>query len=499
MPGGGVAPDPDSTPVIDAKAYLWRAEPAGSAGHPVFFEELHLHVGGQAASHLASIVGPFVLADLPVVMWFPDVLPDPTDPLLRLATALVVDTRLVAPGSAAMGHSYRTLLELANHQPVVDLSWVRLQPWRELLAGLFEPEHSRRFLQGVRSAPVTGKPGPRHILGGWLMAQLDLRARELVLTDSKHVDMTLEASYHGEEGKFQVERDGGARAVWANASLSSGMSHSQALPLPDDSLTSALSAAISNLRADRVWERALAAAAALGVLTVRVLPVNREMVVTDDLPGAFAREVISAFVQRPGEEFDIALSGGETARACYERLAVDGAQEIDWLVVNFFWGTSCCVPPNHPDSNELLGRQALLERVGAANAVYPMRCDEGLDAYQLRLGEIGQLDIVHLGLGADGHTAGLFPGSKALDADPGQLVTFSEDPNGADQTPADDAHLRRHRQSQVGHFHRCRGGPSDRYGGSGGRRGFARRPRPGRARPLAGQPRTPPPGQPVSN
>jgi glucose-6-phosphate dehydrogenase assembly protein OpcA len=256
-------PDPDRTPVIDAKAVLWRAEPTASEGHPVFFEELHLHVGGQAASHLASIVGPFVLADLPVVMWFPDVLPDPVDPLLRLASVLVVDTRDMVPDSAAIGHSYRTLLELANHQPVVDLSWVRLQPWRELLAGLFEPEHSRPFEQCVCSAKVSGKPGPRHILGGWLMAQLDLRARELVLADSKHVDITLEAVCQGEQGKFEVRRDEGTRAVWAKASLANGISHSQALPLPDDSLTSALSSAISNLQADRVWERALAAAAAL--------------------------------------------------------------------------------------------------------------------------------------------------------------------------------------------------------------------------------------------
>ncbi len=256
-------PELDSTPVIDAKAYLWRAEPAASAGHPVFFEELHLRVGGQAASHLASIVGPFVLADLPVVMWFPGELPDPTDPLLKLATAVVVDTRVVPPGSGAIGHSYRTLLELANHRPVVDLSWVRLRPWRELMAGLFEPEHCRRFLQGVRLASVQGKTGPRHLLGGWLMAQLDLRARELVMSDSRHVDITVEAAYDGEDGKFQVRRDGEARAVWAKASLSNGVTQSQALPLPDDSLTSALSAAISNLRPDRVWERALAAAAAL--------------------------------------------------------------------------------------------------------------------------------------------------------------------------------------------------------------------------------------------
>jgi glucose-6-phosphate dehydrogenase assembly protein OpcA len=253
-----VRPDPDSTPSIDAMACLWRAEQAESDGHPVFFEELHLRVGGQAASHLASIVGPFALADLPLVLWFPGALPDPSDPLLALGSALVVDTR-----SASGAHSYRTLLELANRQPVVDLSWVRLQPWRELLAGLFEPEHSRLFAHGVRSAVVKGKPGPRHLLGGWLVSQLDLRSREMTLADARHVEISLEATYQDEEGSFLVGRDEGTRAVWARARLSCGVAHNQALPLPDDSLTSALSSAMGNLRADPVWERALAGAAAL--------------------------------------------------------------------------------------------------------------------------------------------------------------------------------------------------------------------------------------------
>ena len=257
-------PEPDSTPAIDARACLWRAQPTGEdEDHPVFFEEIHLRIGGQAASHLSSIVAPFVLADLPVVMWFPHVLPDPADPLLRLASAVLVDTRSIGPEPEAIGHSYRTLLELANHQPVVDLSWVRLQPWRELLAGLFEPEHNREFLPGVHLASVRGKPGPRHMLGGWLLSQLDLRARELVLEDAKHVAITLAADYQGEEGKFEVTRDDRLRAVWAQATLSGGVSQRQGLPLPDDSLTSALSSAVSNLRADRVWERALASAAIL--------------------------------------------------------------------------------------------------------------------------------------------------------------------------------------------------------------------------------------------
>jgi 6-phosphogluconolactonase len=163
--------------------------------------------------------------------------------------------------------------------------------------------------------------------------------------------------------------------------------------------------------------------------------VNGELIVVDDLPAAFAARVIAAYRGRPDDLFGLALCGGSTARPCYECLATSSVDAIDWLSVNVYWGDERCLPPEHPDSNQFLGRQALLERVGAANAVYPMNCDEGPDAYQLRLGEIGKLDVIHLGLGADGHTASLFPGSPALDADPGQLVARNEDLSGRNPHP----------------------------------------------------------------
>jgi 6-phosphogluconolactonase len=153
------------------------------------------------------------------------------------------------------------------------------------------------------------------------------------------------------------------------------------------------------------------------------------LVVVDDVPGEFAERVIEAYHARPNERFAMALSGGETARKCYERLAEDAGTQIDWWKVDIYWGDERCVPHDHEDSNYRLAREALLDRVGAANATHLMRCAE-VDAYQLRIGDLGRFDLVHLGLGPDGHTASLFPGSAALDADPGRLVTLNDDPSG---------------------------------------------------------------------
>ncbi len=162
---------------------------------------------------------------------------------------------------------------------------------------------------------------------------------------------------------------------------------------------------------------------------------NGEVITVDDVPGEFAERVVEAFLHRPGDGFSLVLSGGATARRCYERLASDGGDQIDWWQVDVYWGDERCVTPTDPASNERLGREALLERVGAANAVYPMRCEDGPDSYQQRVAQAGRLDLIHLGLGADGHTASLFPGSTALEADPGRLVVLNEDPTGQNPHP----------------------------------------------------------------
>ncbi len=92
-------------------------------------------------------------------------------------------------------------------------------------------------------------------------------------------------------------------------------------------------------------------------------------------------------------------------------------------------GDERCVAADDPDANQRLVREALIEPVGGVGSFHPMSCDEGPEAYERLVAEVGAFDVVHLGLGPDGHTASLFSGSAALDAPRGRLVVRSADPD----------------------------------------------------------------------
>jgi 6-phosphogluconolactonase len=113
--------------------------------------------------------------------------------------------------------------------------------------------------------------------------------------------------------------------------------------------------------------------------------------------------------------FAIALSGGNTPKPVYQRLA---ALRLDWARVHLFFGDERCVPPDDPRSNYHMVKAALIDHVAIpVENVHRMRGednpDAAADAYAKEMkGVLGHdpLDLVLLGLGDNGHTASLFPG-----------------------------------------------------------------------------------------
>ena len=124
--------------------------------------------------------------------------------------------------------------------------------------------------------------------------------------------------------------------------------------------------------------------------------------------------------------FTIALSGGSTPRRLYQILASPPyAGRTEWERWHIFWGDERCVPPDHEDSNYRMAREALLDHVGVpSDHVHRMRGEaapeEAAEEYVAVLREVFQvpephIDLILLGMGDDGHTASLFPGTGALE------------------------------------------------------------------------------------
>lgn len=153
-------------------------------------------------------------------------------------------------------------------------------------------------------------------------------------------------------------------------------------------------------------------------------------------PETVARAAAGEFVRlarklhAKGHAFRVALSGGSTPRRTYEILAQAPFRDmVDWTRVHFFWGDERCVPPDHPDSNYRMALEALLSRVPAVPVrihrieAERMDADAAAREYQREIARVfgatddaptPAFDLILLGLGPDGHTASLFPGTAAL-------------------------------------------------------------------------------------
>ena len=127
--------------------------------------------------------------------------------------------------------------------------------------------------------------------------------------------------------------------------------------------------------------------------------------------------------------YTVALSGGSTPRGLHHELATTFAKELPWEKVFFFWGDERHVPPDFPESNFRMAKETLLSKLPIpADNVFRMRgelpdANQAAALYEQWLreffhpapGQVPRIDFILLGIGPEGHTASLFPDTKALE------------------------------------------------------------------------------------
>jgi 6-phosphogluconolactonase len=138
----------------------------------------------------------------------------------------------------------------------------------------------------------------------------------------------------------------------------------------------------------------------------------------------FVRQATAAV--RSKDRFTVALAGGSTPKALYSLLATNTA--LPWDKMYLFFGDERHVPPDHPESNYRMARETLLSKVPIpASNVFRVSAEnpdagQAAQSYEQTLrqffqtppGSLPRFDLILLGMGPDGHTASLFPGTKAL-------------------------------------------------------------------------------------
>jgi len=127
--------------------------------------------------------------------------------------------------------------------------------------------------------------------------------------------------------------------------------------------------------------------------------------------------------------YTVALSGGSTPRGLHQQLATTFSTKLPWDKVFFFWGDERHVPPDFPESNFHMAKETLLSKLPIPEQnIFRMRSElpdanEAAAQYERALreffkpasGQFPQMDFNLLGMGPDGHTASLFPGTKGLE------------------------------------------------------------------------------------
>ncbi len=156
----------------------------------------------------------------------------------------------------------------------------------------------------------------------------------------------------------------------------------------------------------------------------------RTLTTPQELFAAAAEEVVRTGNEAVGQRgrFTIALAGGSTPKSLYNLLATNARTTLPWDRMFFFWGDERHVPPTDPESNYRMADEAMLSKVPVPPGnVFRIKTENPEAAaaaedyektirkfFALEAGQFPRFDLILLGMGPDGHTASLFPGTTAL-------------------------------------------------------------------------------------
>jgi len=419
----------------------------------IICEVIKLTVSGDAHAHISSTVRSLLLTDQPVYLLREGRF-SPTDPALKdlwgTLDGLLFDSANI--GDAEVGLRAALAARDVTHFNglIYDLNWLRLTSWCKALAQQFDPLNERVGLTTTNSVEITHKNARAAalLMFGWLADRLKWHVMSndqadvwTVRSSIGAITLRLKTVTSAPVGLHKITIGTQTSTYSAeyipqdSCIVLQSEGHTAVVPNLATDECSLLNMAFDRAELDGRYERVLTLAVALSAGADTIGQRAGMIVVKDSdaLARLAARETVQIArhsIKRNGR-FTVALSGGSTPRILFELLAqAPYREQIPWAQTHIFCGDERDVATDHPDSNQRMAHEALLDKVplppgnihgiltGQLNAADAAeRYAAELRAFfELNDAELPQFDLVLLGLGDDGHTASLFPHTEALHA-----------------------------------------------------------------------------------
>jgi glucose-6-phosphate dehydrogenase assembly protein OpcA len=202
---------------IEADLSLQRSTIAGH--EQVCAELLLIHVGGESALHLGSVVTPLLLPDVPMYLWLAGA--PPLDQALHSSTLdlcerLIVDSSVYTDTRATLSSLAAAVRGREHAAPIGDLAWLRTEQWREQIARSFDRLDIRPFIDDVERVDVRSDSAPPPgaseglLIAGWLRARLGARLRTWTLSgaDGPLAGIEMDCRHDGAHARVSKRRSG---------------------------------------------------------------------------------------------------------------------------------------------------------------------------------------------------------------------------------------------------------------------------------------------------